>query len=358
MRSPRSTMSPRGSSGKAGTRKRSTSFERSSSSTPRTRSRTFGWPKRSPARRTTTRQCSSSGPLPASFCVWGRRDDASLKVVERLLQIQPDPPHARIAAELYLARNGPTDAMQALAKLQVCFQANRHDLDTLGLLARAFTQIGQAAKAIEVQKEMARIARDTHRGDLFAELLTKLQKLAPNDEGVKQLAAAGMCRRRLRRLASQTSERPDPIPPATNAGRRAPTETEVRGRRTRTSATATSKRKSNRSSSPALRGRCRRARWPRRCPGTSRRPKTMSSIESNIDVVEEVHVITRHPSARANESHAFSARPPAIAGSESCPKRFGRFGRASHSLQKRSSFARCSAISCSMPAIRGPLSRR
>jgi tetratricopeptide (TPR) repeat protein len=104
----------------------------------------------------------------------GRRDDA-LKVIERLLQIQADPSHARIAAELYLARNGPTDAMQALAKLQVCFQANRHDLDTLGLLSRAFTQIGQAAKAIEVHKEMARIARDTHRADLFRELITKLQ---------------------------------------------------------------------------------------------------------------------------------------------------------------------------------------
>ena len=57
--------------------------------------------------------------------------------------------------------------MQALAKLQICFQANPRDLDTLGLLARAFTQIGQAAKAIEVQKEMARIARDTGKTDLF-----------------------------------------------------------------------------------------------------------------------------------------------------------------------------------------------
>jgi tetratricopeptide (TPR) repeat protein len=118
----------------------------------------------------------------------GRRDDA-LKVTERLLQLRADTSHARIAAELYLARNGPTDAMQALAKLQICFQANRHDLDTLALLARAFTQIGQAGKAIEVHKEMARIARDANRTDLFREIVTKLQKLAPNDEGVKQLAA-------------------------------------------------------------------------------------------------------------------------------------------------------------------------
>jgi tetratricopeptide (TPR) repeat protein len=120
----------------------------------------------------------------------GRRDDA-IKVIERLLQLRPDPTHARISAELHLARNGPADAMQALAKLQICFQANRHDLDTLGLLARAFTQIGQAAKAIEVHKEMARIARDSNRSALFREIVTKLQKLAPNDDGVQELATIG-----------------------------------------------------------------------------------------------------------------------------------------------------------------------
>ncbi|HLK39319.1 MAG TPA: tetratricopeptide repeat protein, partial [Polyangiaceae bacterium] len=121
----------------------------------------------------------------------GRRDDA-LKVLERLLHHRPDAAHARMAAEAYLGRGGPNDGMQALAKLQICFQANPRDLDTLTLLARAFTHIGQAAKAIEVQKEMARIARDTGRADLFRELVTKLVKLAPNDEGVRQLAASSV----------------------------------------------------------------------------------------------------------------------------------------------------------------------
>jgi tetratricopeptide (TPR) repeat protein len=119
----------------------------------------------------------------------GRRDDA-LKVIERLLFHKADASYARIAAEQYLARGGTTDGMQALAKLQVCFQANPRDLDTLGLLARAFTQIGQGAKAIEVQKEMARLARESGKMDLFHELTTKLVKLAPNDEGVRQLLAA------------------------------------------------------------------------------------------------------------------------------------------------------------------------
>ena len=118
----------------------------------------------------------------------GRRDDA-LKVIDRLLQHKPDPVHARAAAELYLARSAPNDGLQALAKLQISFQANPRDLDTLGLLGRAFNQIGQAAKAIEVQKEMARIARDTGKADLFYELIARLQKLVPNDDGVRQLAA-------------------------------------------------------------------------------------------------------------------------------------------------------------------------
>jgi tetratricopeptide (TPR) repeat protein len=117
----------------------------------------------------------------------GRRDDA-LKVIERLLHHKADVTHALAAAEIYLARNTASDGMQALAKLQVCFQANPRDLDTLGLLARAFTQIGQAGKSIEVQKEMARIARDSFKTDLFREILGKLQKLAPNDEGVRRLA--------------------------------------------------------------------------------------------------------------------------------------------------------------------------
>ncbi len=121
----------------------------------------------------------------------GRRDDA-IKVLDRLLSHKPDPVHARASAELLLARGAANDGMLALSKLQICFQANQRDLETLGLLSRAFNVIGQAAKAIEVQKEMARIARDSGNRDLFQDLLGKLLKLAPNDEGVKRLASASI----------------------------------------------------------------------------------------------------------------------------------------------------------------------
>jgi tetratricopeptide (TPR) repeat protein len=117
----------------------------------------------------------------------GRRDDA-LKVLERLLHHKPDPEQAKTAAELYLSRGQPQDGMQALAKLQICFQANPRDFDTLSLLARAFNAIGQGAKAIEVQKEMARVARDTGKLDLFREILERLMRVAPHDEGVRRLA--------------------------------------------------------------------------------------------------------------------------------------------------------------------------
>jgi tetratricopeptide (TPR) repeat protein len=148
------------------------------------------------------------GLAAAQLSKLGRRDDA-IKVLERLLHHKPDNTQARAAAELYLARNQPNDGMLALAKLQICFQADPRNFETLGLLARAFNLIGQAAKGIEVQKEMARIARDTGKLDVFRDLLAKLQKLAPNDEGVKRLATTS--------VAPPSAEASEPPPAAAKA---------------------------------------------------------------------------------------------------------------------------------------------
>jgi tetratricopeptide (TPR) repeat protein len=115
-----------------------------------------------------------------------RRDDA-VKVVERILHFRVDPRFARIAAELYIERGTREDGLQALAKLQICFQADPRDLDTLSLLARAFALIGQEGKALEVQKEMARLAREQGKLDLYKELLQHLRKVAADDEAVKAL---------------------------------------------------------------------------------------------------------------------------------------------------------------------------
>lgn len=117
----------------------------------------------------------------------GRHDDA-LKVLERLLHHRGELRFARLAAEMYLARGQANDGMLALAKLQICFQANPKDIETLGLLARAFVVIGQAAKAVEVEKEMARQAQEQGRQELFVEIVAALQAKAPNDPGVQKLA--------------------------------------------------------------------------------------------------------------------------------------------------------------------------
>ena len=116
----------------------------------------------------------------------GRRDDA-LRVLDRMLHLRADPEHAKMAAELFLARGHTNDGLQALAKLQICFQANPRDLETLELLARAFTQIQQTPKAVEVYKEMARIAKEQGRIDLVGEYVDKLVALAPDDDGVRAL---------------------------------------------------------------------------------------------------------------------------------------------------------------------------
>lgn len=112
-----------------------------------------------------------------------RADDA-LKVVERILHFRGDARFARVAAELYLGRGTREDGMQALAKLQICFQHDPKDLETLGLLAQAFTLIGQEAKAVEVYKEMARLAREQNKTDLYSQLLGHLRQVAPSDDQV------------------------------------------------------------------------------------------------------------------------------------------------------------------------------
>lgn len=87
-----------------------------------------------------------------------RRDDA-ITVLERLLHHRADPDQARICAELYLARQRPPhDGMQALAKLQICYQASPRDVQVLTLLARAFELIGQRDKALDIHREIARLS--------------------------------------------------------------------------------------------------------------------------------------------------------------------------------------------------------
>ncbi len=132
----------------------------------------------------------------------GRRDEA-LKVVERLLQHRQEAQFCRLAAEIYLERAGPNDGMAALTKLQISFKDNPRDLETLSLLARAFDVLGQGAKAVEVLKESARIAKEAGKLDAFSSLVDTLLQRAPKDDAVRALAA-------MRSAGSRTSIPPTP----------------------------------------------------------------------------------------------------------------------------------------------------
>jgi len=120
-----------------------------------------------------------------------RRPEDALKVIERILQFRPEPIYARAAAELYLRKGDPESGMLALSRLQLAFQANPKDLDTLALLAQAFEVIEQPEKALAVHLEMARLAREQKRADLWHQIMAHLRQVAPNNDQLHALDRAG-----------------------------------------------------------------------------------------------------------------------------------------------------------------------
>ena len=107
------------------------------------------------------------------------RLDEFIQVAERLLYISADELDVvRRLSDAYLRRG---DAKRALARLQVLFRADPHNVETLELLANAFQEIGQRAKAVSVFRELARIHGD--QGDDAGRMnaYSRLLALAPND---------------------------------------------------------------------------------------------------------------------------------------------------------------------------------
>ncbi len=115
-----------------------------------------------------------------------RREDA-LRVIDRALQFQSDARLARLAAEVHLQGGTREDGLQALTKLQVCFQSDPKDLTVLGMLAQAFSLLGQRDKAIEVYKQMALLAREKGEQEMFDRLVEYLTQNAPDDDQVRAL---------------------------------------------------------------------------------------------------------------------------------------------------------------------------
>ena len=111
----------------------------------------------------------------------------ALRVLERILHFKAAPDEALTAARLYLERNQPKDAVRAVAKLQMCIAADPENLDALALLGRAFDDMGQPARAVQVRVEMARIAREAEESELFRQLVAVLKMTNPGDPAVRAL---------------------------------------------------------------------------------------------------------------------------------------------------------------------------
>src|SRR5262249_5934886 len=101
---------------------------------------------------------------------------------------------ARELAGVYLVLG---DAKRALAKLQVCFNHDPKDVETLALLAGAFQDIGQTGKAVSIYKEMVKLFTERNQPSEANKIRAKIQQLEPGGaapagaESSAGLASAG-----------------------------------------------------------------------------------------------------------------------------------------------------------------------
>ncbi len=84
----------------------------------------------------------------------------ALPLLDRLLAQRADPKHARLAAELYVARGADGDGVRALAALKPCLSDEAEDEGTLRVLATALRLSGDVARAVKVDDAVARIGSE------------------------------------------------------------------------------------------------------------------------------------------------------------------------------------------------------
>lgn len=112
-----------------------------------------------------------------------------IKVAERLIYHDPsDSQRIKELANIYLQRG---DTKRALGKLQICFKSDPHDLETLGMLAMAFQELGQLSKTVSVHKEMAKIYQDQGAISEMQEVYRRILEIAPDDPEANQALGAG-----------------------------------------------------------------------------------------------------------------------------------------------------------------------
>lgn len=117
------------------------------------------------------------------------READYIKVAERLAYHAPNRIDVlKDLAKLYLERG---DAKRAIAKLQIAFKADAEDIDTLQMLGRSFTELGQTHKTIFVDRELARLYHLKGRNEEAKRTYRRILELAPDDadarEGLRSL---------------------------------------------------------------------------------------------------------------------------------------------------------------------------
>ena len=114
------------------------------------------------------------------------RIEEYVKIAERLLFLDGDNlVLGRELAQIYLALG---ETRSALAKLQACFNLDGQDVETLTLLAQAFQELEQPAKAAKIFKELARVYAEADQSDEEQAAWAKVRSLTPDDPDLPRRA--------------------------------------------------------------------------------------------------------------------------------------------------------------------------
>jgi pilus assembly protein FimV len=123
----------------------------------------------------------------AAYLKRNSRIEEYVKIGERLLFLDPQNlALGRELAQIYLATG---ETRSALAKLQVCFNLDGQDVETLTLLAQAFRELGQAPKAVKIYKELARIYSENDQADDEQAAWAQVRALDPGDADLPRRGA-------------------------------------------------------------------------------------------------------------------------------------------------------------------------
>ncbi|MFY0522252.1 SIR2 family protein [Archangium gephyra] len=144
------------------------------------------------ARENRTQEAAQEFKKAAEYLKRNNRMDDWFRVAERLSSLDPDNVAlARDLAQQYLARG---DQKRALARLQVCFKADRRDIETLSMLAQAFHGLGETEKTIVVYKELAKIYKERGRNQDAANIWNRIAELESSGSEARQAPGPGPLR--------------------------------------------------------------------------------------------------------------------------------------------------------------------